>query len=222
MQLPFLLQISFLTSLLYGGLDALVDIPCKHGVCTINVKPRTNVSAKLVLPFRIVASDPIFSPINCNRLKEVCTQFDDEVIALTGTFGLFNVRNITFDCYPKGLSTLEVLRKGESVPKASEKHAALSPHYIRVNEKGQLEGSPQIVVSCYYSGVLIPYLTTGESRVDRVMQTPTNGVCPPNIVCHTKVQRLSFYGRVGDKKVTYFLKGSFPEERLTVNLIPKG
>ncbi|EUB60579.1 hypothetical protein EGR_04598 [Echinococcus granulosus] len=213
-----------LTSLLYGGLDALVDIPCKHGVCAINVKPRTNVSAKLVPPFRIVASHPIFSPINCNRLKEVCTQFDDEVIALTGTFGRFNVRNITFDCYPKGLSTLEVLRKGESVPKASGKHAALSPHYIRVNEKGQLEGSPQIVVSCHYSGmyefkhenledneallrndthfpleyihytwnvamVLIPYLTTGESRVDRVMQTPTNGVCPPNIVCHRKVQR---------------------------------
>ncbi|KAL5961337.1 hypothetical protein TSMEX_010924 [Taenia solium] len=168
------------------------------------------------------ASSPVFSPANCNHLREVCTQFDAEVVTLTGTFGRINVRNITFDCFPKGLSTLEVLRRGESVPKASEHHAALSPHYIRVNEKGQLEGSPQIVVSCFYSGVLIPYLSTGERRVDRVMQTPTSGVCPPNIVCHRKVQRLLFYGQVGDKKVTYILRGSFPEERLTVSLIPKG
>ncbi|KAL5106228.1 hypothetical protein TcWFU_005261 [Taenia crassiceps] len=222
MQFPCLLLLCCLVCLLFEGFNALVNIPCKHEVCTINVKPRTNVSATLVPPFRIVASSPIFSPANCNYWKEVCTQFDAEVVALTGTFGRNNVRNITFDCYPKGLSTLEVLRKGESVPKASKHHSALSPHYIRVNDMGQLEGSPQIVVSCFYSGVLIPYLSTGGTRVDSIMQTPTNGVCPPNIVCHKKIQRLSFYGHVGDSKVTYLLRGAFPEERLTVSLIPKG
>lgn len=31
-----------------------VNIPCKGAVCTINVKPRTNISANLILPFRVV------------------------------------------------------------------------------------------------------------------------------------------------------------------------
>uniref|UniRef100_A0A5K3EJX5 Uncharacterized protein n=1 Tax=Mesocestoides corti TaxID=53468 RepID=A0A5K3EJX5_MESCO len=196
------------------------NIPCNGSVCSAYFKPGTLISAKVDLPFQLVANRPVFSSLLCNRTREICTEFEQEIITLAGTFGAFVVNKIVFDCYPPGFSTLEVVRVGQEVPQASEKNKALSPHYITVRPDGRIDGSPQIAVACHHSGILEPYLSTGVIKRSLLTPISVDGKCPEKAVCHRKIQRVSFHGLMEQRVRAYSLKGAFPEEEIKVLLIP--